>query len=93
MVAVLDALRPTEHELEQLWRALHSAWVRASEQLAHAEDRYLGRVHGNDSDDLAAAMVHVLRMQERQSRSLLAQYETRLHAFRSRAAAFRPRYA
>jgi DNA gyrase inhibitor GyrI len=81
MAAVLD-ISPSERELESLWRSFYRNWVAASDELARLDAAEVLDTHALDT----------LREHERQARLLLDRYEQRMRDFRSRTAAYRPRY-
>jgi len=76
---------------EELWRTFHSAWVRASDELAQAEERLAQRA-GEPPSPREIALLHLLREHERQSRLLLERVERRAHDHRSRTARYPHRY-
>lgn len=94
MAAVFDP-RPTEGELEDLWRLFHTGWVRAHEAFLQAErhahelrDRARqGRGRGLSEADLA--LLRMLHHQERLQRRMLEQFEHRMRELRSRTTALR----
>jgi hypothetical protein len=89
MAAALQR-RPTDADLEDLWRVFHTGWVRAHEELLDAERHAREAPGGPSGVDLA--LHRMLRQHEAQQREMLALFERTLREFRSRTAAYRRRY-